>query len=145
MVERLTWKKLALELAFFYFPWFLIGWFYGDLPWFLLIATLLVLIWNFYHQIRLSDWLWKDRKLVPPSGKGSWAPLFNGIYRLQKRNRRRRKELTNLIRRFRNGANLFLMVPWFSNKMVQLFGATNSRRNCWVCACLMMQASTSVI
>ncbi len=104
MVERLTWKKLAFELAFFYLPWFVIGQIYGDLPWFLLIATLLVLVWNFYHQIRLSDWLWKDRKLVPPSGKGSWAPLFNGIYRLQKRNRRRRKELTTLIRRFRNGA-----------------------------------------
>lgn len=104
MVERLTWRKLALELAFFYLPWFLIGWFNGNLPWFLLIATLLVLLWNYYHQVRLSDWLWKDRKLVPPSGKGSWTPLFNGIYRLQKRNRRRRKELTNLIRRFRNGA-----------------------------------------
>lgn len=104
MIERLTWRKLALELAFFYLPWFLIGWFNGNLPWFLLTATLLVLLWNYYHQVRLSDWLWKDRKLVPPSGKGSWTPLFNGIYRLQKRNRRRRKELTTLIRRFRNGA-----------------------------------------
>ncbi|USH03007.1 phosphate regulon sensor histidine kinase PhoR [Grimontia kaedaensis] len=104
MVERLTWKKLALELAFFYLPWFLIGWFFGGLPWLLLLATVLVLLWNFYHQLKLSDWLWKERSLTPPTGSGSWTPLFNGIYRLQKRNRRRRKELANLIRRFRNGA-----------------------------------------
>ncbi len=52
----------------------------------------------------MSDWLWKDRSLTPPSGSGSWEPLFNGMYRLQQRNRRRRKELTTLIRRFRNGA-----------------------------------------
>ncbi len=52
----------------------------------------------------MSNWLWKDRSLTPPSGSGSWEPLFNGIYRLQQRNRRRRKELTTLIRRFRNGA-----------------------------------------
>ncbi|AMG30075.1 two-component system sensor histidine kinase PhoR [Grimontia hollisae] len=104
MVERLTWKKLALELAFFYLPWFLIGGFFGGLPWLLLLATVLVLLWNFYHQLKLSDWLWKERSLIPPTGSGSWTPLFNGIYRLQKRNRRRRKELTNLIRRFRNGA-----------------------------------------
>ncbi len=104
MVERLTWKKLALELAFFYLPWFIIGWFFGGLPWLLLLATVLVLLWNFYHQLKLSDWLWKERSLTPPSGSGSWMPLFNGIYRLQKRNRRRRKELANLIRRFRNGA-----------------------------------------
>ncbi|MEF1340110.1 DUF3329 domain-containing protein, partial [Vibrio rotiferianus] len=29
MVERLTWKKLAWELAFFYTPWVIIGWIFG--------------------------------------------------------------------------------------------------------------------
>lgn len=104
MVERLTWKKLALELVFFYLPWFIIGGLFGGLSWLLLLATVLVLLWNLYHQLKLSDWLWKERSLTPPVGSGSWMPLFSGIYRLQKRNRRRRKELANLIRRFRNGA-----------------------------------------
>ncbi|MFD2179507.1 phosphate regulon sensor histidine kinase PhoR [Veronia pacifica] len=104
MVERLTWRKLALELAFFYLPWIGIGLLVGDLAWWLLLASVLVLLWNFYHQLRLSDWLWKERSLTPPSGAGNWVPLFSGIYRLQKRNRRRRQDLVNLIRRFRNGA-----------------------------------------
>lgn len=104
MVERLTWKKLALELVFFYLPWFIIGWFFGGLPWLLLLASVLILLWNLHYQLKLSDWLWKERSLTPPAGSGSWMPLFNGIFRLQKRNLRRRKELANLIRRFRNGA-----------------------------------------
>lgn len=104
MVERLTWKKLAAELAFFYTPWLIIGWLFGELSWWLLFATCLVLVWNLHHQLRLSRWLWKERSLIPPKGSGSWVPLFNGVYRLQRRNLHRRKELTALVRRFKNGA-----------------------------------------
>jgi two-component system phosphate regulon sensor histidine kinase PhoR len=104
MVERLSWKKLVLELALFYFPWVILGLVFGYLPWFLLVATWIQLIWHFHNQLKMSDWLWKERSLTPPSGSGSWEPLFNGMYRLQQRNRRRRRELATLIRRFRNGA-----------------------------------------
>ena len=45
-----------------------------------------------------------EKRLTPPSGSGNWESLFNGIYRLQQRQTQKRKELTNLIRRFRNGA-----------------------------------------
>ncbi|MEH0742781.1 phosphate regulon sensor histidine kinase PhoR [Vibrio cholerae] len=104
MVERLTWKKLAWELAFFYTPWVLIGWVFGYLPWLLLAATAIQLLWHLHNQLRLSAWLWDEKRLTPPSGSGNWESLFNGIYRLQQRQRKKRKELTNLIRRFRNGA-----------------------------------------
>ncbi len=104
MVEKLTWKKLAWELAFFYAPWFLVGWIFGYLPWLLLAATVLQLGWHLHNQMRLSAWLWDEKRLTPPSGSGNWESLFNGIYRMQQRQRRKRKELTNLIRRFRNGA-----------------------------------------
>ncbi len=104
MVERLTWKKLAWELVFFYSPWVIVGWFFGYMPWLLLAATALQLVWHLHNQMRLSAWLWDEKRLTPPSGTGNWGSLFNGIYRLQQRQRRKRKELTNLIRRFRNGA-----------------------------------------
>ncbi|HBV75592.1 MULTISPECIES: phosphate regulon sensor histidine kinase PhoR [Vibrio] len=104
MVERLTSKKLAWSLAFFYLPWILIGWFFGSMSWLLLAATVLQLLWQLHNQVRLSEWLWDEKRLSPPSGNGSWEPLFNGIYRLQQKQRRRRKELGNIIRRFRNGA-----------------------------------------
>ncbi|WP_394250535.1 phosphate regulon sensor histidine kinase PhoR [Vibrio profundi] len=104
MVERLTWKKLAWELAFFYAPWVFVGWIFGYMPWLLLVATALQLVWHLHNQMRLSAWLWDEKRLTPPSGTGNWESLFNGIYRLQQRQRKKRKELTNLIRRFRNGA-----------------------------------------
>ncbi|HAS6629624.1 phosphate regulon sensor histidine kinase PhoR [Vibrio parahaemolyticus] len=104
MVERLTWKKLGWELAFFYTPWVIVGWIFGYMPWLLLAATALQLVWHLHNQVRLSSWLWDEKRLTPPSGSGNWESLFNGLYRLQQRQRRKRKELTNLIRRFRNGA-----------------------------------------
>ncbi|MDG3087203.1 phosphate regulon sensor histidine kinase PhoR [Vibrio hannami] len=104
MVERLTWKKLAWSLAFFYTPWVIIGWLFGYMPWLLLAATVIQLLWHLHNQVRLSTWLWDEKRLSPPSGTGHWESLFNGIYRLQQRQRNRRKELANLIRRFRNGA-----------------------------------------
>ena len=52
----------------------------------------------------MSDWLWNERRLVPPKGSGTWEFIFNGIYRLQQRHRNRRRELAGLIRRFREGA-----------------------------------------
>ncbi|HHE0571819.1 TPA: phosphate regulon sensor histidine kinase PhoR [Vibrio parahaemolyticus] len=104
MGERLTWKKLAWELAFFYTPWVIVGWIFGYMPWLLLAATALQLVWHLHNQVRLSSWLWDEKRLTPPSGSGNWESLFNGLYRLQQRQRRKRKELTNLIRRFRNGA-----------------------------------------
>ncbi|MDO6704674.1 MULTISPECIES: phosphate regulon sensor histidine kinase PhoR [unclassified Photobacterium] len=104
MVERLSWKKLVRELAFFYLPWVILGLIFGDMPWFLLAASWILLGWHCHNQLKMSHWLWTDRSLTPPSGSGSWEPLFNGIYRLQQRNRRRRRELATLIRRFRNGA-----------------------------------------
>ncbi|MCG9558487.1 MULTISPECIES: phosphate regulon sensor histidine kinase PhoR [Vibrio] len=104
MVEKLTWKKLVWELVFFYAPWVFVGWIFGYLPWLLLAATVLQLGWHLHNQMRLSAWLWDEKRLTPPSGSGNWESLFNGIYRMQQRQRRKRKELTNLIRRFRNGA-----------------------------------------
>ncbi|EXJ40392.1 phosphate regulon sensor kinase PhoR [Vibrio parahaemolyticus VPTS-2010] len=74
------------------------------MPWLLLAATALQLVWHLHNQVRLSSWLWDEKRLTPPSGSGYWESLFNGLYRLQQRQRRKRKELTNLIRRFRNGA-----------------------------------------
>ena len=104
MVERLTLKKLVWSLAFFYLPWVVVGWIFGHMPWLLLAATAIQLGWQLHNQVRLSTWLWDDKRLTPPAGTGMWESLFNGIYRIQQRQRKKRKELTNLIRRFRNGA-----------------------------------------
>lgn len=59
-------EKLAWELAF-YLPWVVVGWIFGSMPWLLLAATALQLFWHLNHQIRLSAWLWDEKRLTPPS------------------------------------------------------------------------------
>ena len=54
MLERLSWKRLALELALFCLPALLLGLIFGYLPWLLLVSVLAALAWNFYNQLKLS-------------------------------------------------------------------------------------------
>lgn len=104
MLERLSWKRLALELALCCLPALLLSAVFGYLPWFLLAAVTGLLIWHFHNLLRLSWWLWVDRSMTPPPGRGSWEPLLYGLHQTQMRNKKRRRELGSLIKRFRSGA-----------------------------------------
>lgn len=104
MLERLSWKRLALELILCCIPALILGIFFGHLPWFLLAAVTGLLIWHFHNLLRLSWWLWVDRSMTPPPGRGSWEPLLYGLHQMQMRNKKRRRELGHLIKRFRSGA-----------------------------------------
>jgi two-component system phosphate regulon sensor histidine kinase PhoR len=104
VLERLSWKRLALELFLCCIPALILGAFFGHLPWFLLAAVTGLLIWHFWNLMRLSWWLWVDRSMTPPPGSGSWEPLLYGLHQMQMRNKKRRRELGSLIKRFRSGA-----------------------------------------
>ncbi|HIC9668034.1 TPA: phosphate regulon sensor protein PhoR, partial [Klebsiella pneumoniae] len=83
MLERLSWKRLALELFLACIPALILGAFVGHLPWFLLAAVTGLLIWHFWNLMRLSWWLWVDRSMTPPPGRGSWEPLLYGLHQMQ--------------------------------------------------------------
>lgn len=104
MLERLSWKRLALELVLCCLPALILGAFFGHVAWFLLAAVTGLLIWHYWNLLRLSWWLWVDRSMTPPPGRGSWEPLLYGLHQMQLRNKKRRRELGNLIKRFRSGA-----------------------------------------
>lgn len=104
MLERLSWRKLVLELGLFCLPALLLSLFVGHLAWLLVTALLAALLRNYYYQLRLSRWLWVDLRHKPPVGRGSWEPLFYGLHQMQLRHRRRRRELATLFKRFRSGA-----------------------------------------
>ena len=88
MLERLSWKRLALELFLACIPALILGAFVGHLPWFLLAAVTGLLIWHFWNLMRLSWWLWVDRSMTPPPGRGSWEPLLYGLHQMQMRNKK---------------------------------------------------------
>jgi len=104
VLERLSWKRLVLELMLCCIPALVLGAIFGYLAWFLLAAVTGLLIWHFWNLLRLSWWLWVDRSMTPPPGSGSWEPLLYGLHQMQLRNKKRRRELGNLIKRFRSGA-----------------------------------------
>ncbi len=104
MLDKLSLRKLLLELIAVLVLATIIGLFFQQIRWALIIGLLLIIGWHFRQLLRLSHWLWLDRSMTPPTGRGSWEPLFYGLQLMQQRNRRRRSELRSLIKRFRSGA-----------------------------------------
>ena len=104
MLDKLSLKTLLLELFVVLIVASVIGFFCHHLSAALIIGLLGLLGWHFRQLMRLSHWLWVDRSMTPPVGRGSWEPLFYGLQLMQQRNKRRRSELRSLIQRFRSGA-----------------------------------------
>lgn len=78
----------------------LVGYATGELvlSWLLLFVSYAV--FNFYQLLRLSKWLAKDHssnKSAPPESLGLWGSIFDGIYRLQKQERRASAYLENIV------------------------------------------------
>ncbi|MGM0412506.1 MAG: phosphate regulon sensor histidine kinase PhoR [Pseudomonadota bacterium] len=76
-------------------------------PWPLVPVILVVagyLGWHLYNIARLQRWLYASGQGEPPQAQGIWEDIFNGLYRRQIRQRKRRKRLNRLIHRFEESA-----------------------------------------
>ncbi len=104
MFKSYSGYRLLSRLALFLLGSFVIGLLVGQVLWVMLIATIGLLVWHYKQLSRLNFWLWRDKRLTPPNGSGSWEGIFNGIYRLQGKNRKRVNQLADLLSRFRQGA-----------------------------------------
>ncbi|MFQ5644923.1 MAG: phosphate regulon sensor histidine kinase PhoR [Thiogranum sp.] len=56
--------------------------------------------WHLYNVYLLICWLREGRKFRPPEASGIWDDVFEHIYRLQQRNRKRKRELRRMLKRF---------------------------------------------
>ncbi|WP_115717692.1 phosphate regulon sensor histidine kinase PhoR [Gallaecimonas mangrovi] len=100
-----------------HFSWWRLGWsllLYGAIlavvgvvvgaPLLVLLAGALGLVcWHYWQLYLLVRWLWNGRQFTPPRGSGTWQFAFDGVYFLQRKNLKRRKELGKLLKRFREG------------------------------------------
>ena len=132
MLRIVSKQELVKRLFGYFIPLTLIGVLLGA-PFLLLwLGTLSLLVWNYRQLFRLSGWLTEQRKYYPPEGEGVWEQVFEGIYRLQQRNRRKRNELADVIRRFREGAEAVpdgvlvlqddLAIVWCNKESIALLG-----------------------
>jgi len=97
-------RKIVSQLVVLATVSLLLGWIFGLAMEFLLLCCVLLIGWHYKHLFLLDKWLWRDRKLSPPAGDGSWQQVFDGIYYRQRKSRKKNKELRGLVRRFRDGA-----------------------------------------
>ena len=126
-------KRILIQRLFMYFlPLSFIGVLIGAPFLLLFLGTASLLFWHYKQLYKLSDWLHNQKSFNPPEGEGSWEQIFDGIYRLQHRNRDKRNELAGLIRRFREGAEAVpdavivlqkdLSIVWCNKLAVQVLG-----------------------
>jgi two-component system, OmpR family, phosphate regulon sensor histidine kinase PhoR len=129
MRQLLSKKKVYTRLCLLFLLIALIGIISNSLLLALLIFTVALLLWHYHHLFLMDQWLWRDRKLSPPISEGIWGHLFEGVFYLQRRDRRKRRELRNVVRRFRDGAEalpeavVVLADDWtiiWSNKLAQI-------------------------
>ncbi|MBC3764818.1 phosphate regulon sensor histidine kinase PhoR [Neptunicella marina] len=136
MIDNYSWRTPLKNLVLFLLPWVIIGYLTDHFLLSMVIALTWLVGWHYYHQWQLFVWLWRTRSLTPPVANGAWATIFDGIYKQQKANRKRRRQLGDLIKRFREGAQALPdativfdhenTIIW-SNKLAhQLLGIKNS-------------------
>ncbi|HQU14840.1 MAG: PAS domain-containing sensor histidine kinase [Chromatiales bacterium 21-64-14] len=67
---------------------------------FLWLGTLVYLGTHLFNLSRLERWLRVGRRYHPPDASGVWGDVFHGLYRLQQRNRKRKRRLAQFLERF---------------------------------------------
>ncbi len=104
MFVPFSWQRVIWRVALAYSPLFVLGALSGYFLEACLLAALIHVVWMYSQQHKLLDWLYNQRKLSPPHGAGSWEPVFHGIYNMLKRRLGRERELAQLMKYFRLGA-----------------------------------------
>ncbi len=127
-----TWSQVFLRLGFLLAVALLLGWWLEQIWLCLCLVLTGVLSWHLYNLYRLDNWLQKSKKLDPPEASGIWGEVFYQIYKLQKRNRKRKRKLANMLKQFQasTGAmpdatvvlNSKHKIEWFNKAAVQLLG-----------------------
>lgn len=104
MYYPFSWLKSVLRLTGLVALSALIGWWLDNVLLCMLLGLGALLGINYWQLYKLNRWLWHSRKMSPPTVKGLWEHIYEGIYYLQRRNRSKRKELSELVKRFREGS-----------------------------------------
>jgi two-component system phosphate regulon sensor histidine kinase PhoR len=104
---------------------------------FVVLVLSAYLYWHLRNLFRLYKWLQDGHRFHPPEASGIWGDVFNLIYRSQLRNRKRKKKLTSLIKRFQEAtaampdATIILDsgggIEWFNDAARTLLGLQAGR------------------
>ncbi len=83
----------------------LVGWPFGAVGWSLLLGLGIYAGWHMRQVYRLERWLRQGKRFHPPESNGIWEEIFQQIYRLQQRNRKRKRKLGYMLNRFQQATS----------------------------------------
>ncbi len=112
-------KRLCLLLALAA----VIGYAAGHVSWVMLISLGLYYLYNLYQLRRFNLWLNRassEADSDPPESFGLWGDIFDGIYRLQKQERRASSYLANIIDKAQESSAALEMAVVMINKQGNL-------------------------
>jgi len=104
MYYPFSWVKSLIRIVAFLATFTVIGIVIDEMLLAYALGLTALLAINYFQLFKLNRWLWHSRKMSPPTVKGLWEHIYEGIYYLQRRNRNKRKELGALVKRFREGS-----------------------------------------
>ena len=104
MYYPFSWSRTLFLIIIYLAVFGFLGWYTSEVITVFAFAAFALLTWNYWQLYKLNKWLWHSKKMSPPTAMGIWEHVYEGIYHLSRRNRRKRKELGELVKRFREGS-----------------------------------------
>lgn len=99
---------------------------------FLLLGVVTYLGWHLLNLARFQRWFEAGKRFHPPEVWGVWGDVFYNVYRLQQRNRLRRRRIIRMLQRFQEAtaimpdATVVLgaqgEIEWWNDAAGELFG-----------------------
>ncbi|MCW8917425.1 MAG: phosphate regulon sensor histidine kinase PhoR [Gammaproteobacteria bacterium] len=131
------WSAEFRRLFFLLLLALIAGLLFGEVALLLFLVLAGYLGWHLRNLHRLYTWFNEGRRFHPPEAAGIWGDVFNLIDRYQLRNRKRKKRLTALIKRFQEAtaampdATMILDadggIEWFNGAAQSLLGLQAGR------------------
>jgi len=99
---------------------------------FLTFGLAIYLSWNLFHIYRLLNWLFSGAITQLPQAVGTWGLIFSSLDKLQRRNRKRKNRLFDILGRYRDSteampdATIILKssgeIEWYNEVAREYFG-----------------------
>jgi two-component system phosphate regulon sensor histidine kinase PhoR len=78
----------------------LLGWLFDQIKLFLILLLVGYLAWHLRNLYQLELWYRLRRQSHPPDASGIWGEVFEHVYRIQQRDRQRKRRLAAIVSRF---------------------------------------------
>lgn len=131
MYFRLSFRTFFVRLIVLLLASAALGSLFGQTLLVTLVTCLILIFWHYHHLLKLISWL-QSKAISPPYSSGIWGRIYDGLYHQIQQHRKKQKQLSEKIRRFRDGAEALpdaalmlsheLTIEWGNKKANRLLG-----------------------